>query len=338
MSGTRGTFLRVGLLLATGIAVAVGLALFLGGNRIRNGQIYETYFNESVQGLNIGAPVKFRGVSLGEVTEIGLVSAVYLDNQPVDVNRPTDALVYVRYMLDLQRVGRVQDGAAVVRGGLRARLANQGITGLAYIELDFVDPRLFPEITVPWRPHYPEIPSMPSTIVQVQDAAQALLARINSIDLVALGHTTQTVLDDVHRQLTEGEAQQALVAATELMHTLRGTVEAAQVPALAAELQATAAALRRTLSGPQSKETMAAVARAANRFAEVASRLPALVVALEAVVRRSNTGIVDLQAELAPVLRDARAATANLRETTETLRRYPAGALLGGPPPRENGR
>jgi hypothetical protein len=36
-----------------------------------------------------------------------------------------------------------------------------------------------------------------------------------------------------------------------------------------------------------------------------------------------------------PLLRDLSATAANLRETTEALRQYPAGVLLGGPPPRE---
>jgi hypothetical protein len=52
-------------------------------------------------------------------------------------------------------------------------------------------------------------------------------------------------------------------------------------------------------------------------------------------VKRANHGTADLQAQLTPILRDVRAVAANLRDTTDTLRRYPAGSLLGGPPPRE---
>jgi ABC-type transporter Mla subunit MlaD len=83
---------------------------------------------------------------------------------------------------------------------------------------------------------------------------------------------------------------------------------------------------------------VAATARAADKLAETAAKLPALVAAADATVHQTSNGVADLQAELEPVLRDARAAAANLREATDRLRRYPAGVLLGAPPPREGER
>lgn len=336
MTSPRGTFLRVGLLVATGVALAVGLVLFLGGNRIRHGQVFETYFQESVQGLEIGAPVKFRGVSLGEVSEIGLVSAVY---KALDVTRETYRLVYVRYIVDLARTGRPAGLDSAVSSGLRARLASQGITGLSYIELDFVDPTRYPVPSVPWTPAYEVIPSVPSTLTQVQDAAQTLLAHINAVDLVALGQSAQRLLDDLHGQLAEGgDARQTLAGAAALMVAARDALQRADLPGLTAELRGVATGARALVSGKQGREVLAAITRAADRLADAAAKLPALVTALETTVRRTSGDVSDLQSGLIPVLRDARAAAANLRETTETLRRYPAGVLLGGPPPRENER
>ena len=68
---------------------------------------------------------------------------------------------------------------------------------------------------------------------------------------------------------------------------------------------------------------------------EAVTRMPALITALEAAVRRLNHGTADAQAELLPALRDARAAAASLRDTSETLRRNPSSILLGAPPPRD---
>ena len=59
------------------LLLLVGLVLALTGDRWHEGQAYETYFSESVQGLDVGAPVKYRGVTLGRVSHIGLVSAEY---------------------------------------------------------------------------------------------------------------------------------------------------------------------------------------------------------------------------------------------------------------------
>jgi ABC-type transporter Mla subunit MlaD len=338
MIGSRAASLRVGLLVVVGLAAAIGLAVFLGGSRIREGATFESYFQESVQGLDVGAPVKFRGVTLGQVKEIGLVSAIYMLNEPRDARRTTYRLVYVRYIIDLARLGRTPDLAPAVSAGLRARLAAQGITGLAYIELDFVDPKDYPVAAVPWTPANDYIPSVPSTLSQVQNAAQSLLAKVNAIDVVRLSNTVQAVLDDVHVQLSRGAANRTLVEAADLMRVARTQVEQADLPGLVADLRAAAISVRSVIDGPQSKELLTAAARAADRLADAAAKLPALIAALDATARRTNAGVTDLQADLTPVLRDARAAAANLRETTEALRRYPAGALLGGPPPREGSR
>jgi ABC-type transporter Mla subunit MlaD len=316
--------------------VAVGLAIFLGGDRIHNGRIFESYFEESVQGLELGAPVKFRGVTVGRVTEIGLVSSRYFLDRPVDIHSATFRLVYVRYLIDIGRVGSPGALEDVIAAGLRAHLASQGITGLSYIELDFVDPKQYPPGTVPWTADYAIIPTVPSTLAQVQDAAQTLLARINAVDIVALSHSAQLVLDDLHTQLTSGDAHQALAGAATLMQSAREAVERADLPALAAELRGATADLRGLT--PQGRDALVAATRTADRLTEATAKLSTLLTAADAIMHRTGNGITDLQADIEPALRDARAAAANLREITEGLRHYPAGTLLGGPPPRENQR
>jgi paraquat-inducible protein B len=337
MTSARLAYLRVGVLLATGIAAVIALVLFLGGNRIRGGTFYESYFRESVQGLDIGAPVKYRGVSLGEVTEIGLVSAAYPTPRPNPASRPLRQ-VYVRFVIDPARLGPNVDAEKAVDAGLRARLASQGLTGLSYIELDFADPERFAPEEVPWTPRYPYIPSMPSTISQVQDAAQGLLAKIQGVDLARLSASLQAVLDDAHNELSTGDAARSVAEAAALLQALRVTVERADLPGLIADLRATSASLRSTLGGKESKEMLASAAQAAQRLSDTMARLPPLLAALQATVQHTDAGRADLQAELAPILRDTRAAAANLRDTTETLRRYPSSVLLGGPPPREEAR
>ena len=99
MIGDKAAFLRVGLLLAGGVVAAVGLVLFLSRGQVRNGVAFETYFHESVQGLDVGAPVKFRGVTLGQVTEIALVSAIYPASMPADLDRVDIHLVQMNALM-----------------------------------------------------------------------------------------------------------------------------------------------------------------------------------------------------------------------------------------------
>jgi ABC-type transporter Mla subunit MlaD len=328
-----GTHLRVGLLLLTGLGLAVAMVLFLGQNRIADGLRYETYIRETVQGLDVGSPVKFRGVQLGQVGEIVLASAAY----PAVAHAPQDLvsrLVVVRFVVDPKKFGRAPDTAQAVAAGLRVRLASQGITGLAYLELDFVEAERFPPQPVSWSPQTAVIPSMPSTISQFQDAAQALAAKLQDVDIARLAATTQALIDTAQSQLAGGELRQTFAEAALLLKTLRGDAEASDVPNLISEIRAAVAAIRTLAGGPQSQQLLAASAKTAERLGDAVTRMPALITALEAAVRRLNHGTADAQAELLPALRDARAAAASLRDTSETLRRNPSSILLGAPPPR----
>ena len=330
----RTSALRVGLLLIFGIGAGLALVLFLTRSHVSEGVHYETYFSESVQGLDVGAPVKFRGVTLGQVTEIALVASAYKLDQAMDARSPQARLVLVRWVIDPARMGRLPGPATSVDLGLRARLATQGITGLAYIELDFVNPRRFPAEKVPWTPRDNYLPSMPSTLTQVQDAAQALAAKLQGIDIGKMAQSFQAVLDDLHGQLATGDAHQALANLAAITDTLRTSTAAADLPGLAAELRGLAGELRSTFAGKDTRNLLAASTEAAQRLSVAAAQLPALIATLQASVRRAEAGTSDVQSELVPVLRDARAAAANLRETTEMLRRYPSSVLLGAPPPR----
>ena len=75
---------RLGLFVLVTLALVAGILFVLGGRSLFQPTfIFETYFNESVAGLEIGAPVNFRGVPLGQVTEIVTASALYQRDVPL---------------------------------------------------------------------------------------------------------------------------------------------------------------------------------------------------------------------------------------------------------------
>jgi len=72
-------YFRVGLFVLGGIVLAVATILIVGGGRLfARPVLMETVFDESVQGLDVGAPVKLRGVKLGSVSWIGFVGDKYV--------------------------------------------------------------------------------------------------------------------------------------------------------------------------------------------------------------------------------------------------------------------
>jgi ABC-type transporter Mla subunit MlaD len=343
MPQSRGLYLRVGALALAALGLALAFVLFLTANRPgESAQMYETYLRESVQGLEVGAAVRYRGVNIGRVEGLGLVSAEY-HRAEGDSFGPAFQLVFVRFSVDTRRVGEAPSVDDAVRLGLRARIAAQGITGVYYLELDFMDPDRFVVMNVPWQPRYTYIPSAPSTVAQVQNAAEVLLQRLQEVDIGALLGNLTGVLADLRQGTQEGgDLSVAMREAATLLRTLRTATEEADLPGAvgelrgaAAEARGTAAEARELLASRELRQTLANAAAAAAEVRTAAARLPASIAALEAGLRTARGASTEIQAELAPILRDLRSAVGNLRDTTEALRRSPGQALFGAPPPPE---
>src|SRR3990167_115369 len=71
-------YFKIGLFVLSGIVLLVGLVVFFNtASMFKKQVLIETYFNESVQGLSIGSPVKYRGITVGHVKKISFVSHIY---------------------------------------------------------------------------------------------------------------------------------------------------------------------------------------------------------------------------------------------------------------------
>ena len=333
------TQFSVGLLVIVAFGLIIGFTLFLTGDRLRNrGELFETYIRESVQGLEVGAPVRFRGVQVGRVTEIALVSSRYRRPEGVPFAGAFQ-LVLVRFAVQMQLVGEVPSVMEAVDIGLRARLSSQGLTGVGYIELDFNDPDRFPMPRVPWTPEVQFVPSIPSTTAQVQDSATMLLQRLENVDIQGIVSNVGNLLADARAQLAQGGDVQVMISdASQVMRTVRSAVETADLPAVAVELRRTVSAAQALIGSRELHQAIAQGSAAMTELRNAAARLPASIGQLEAGLRSARGATLDVQADLVPILRDLRAMTANLRDVTEALRRSPSQTLLGGPPPVESRR
>ncbi|UPY37519.1 MlaD family protein [Sediminicoccus sp. KRV36] len=337
MASIRRIQLSVGLMVVVGLALLVGFVLFLTQNRLSTSDVlFETYIRESVQGLEVGSPVRYRGVSVGRVTEIALAAAEYRRPEGEGFAAAFQ-LVVVRFAVNLRKVGDVPSTDEAVAAGLRARMASQGITGVAYIEMDFLDADRFPVQPVPWTPRFAWIPAVPSTVAQVTSAAEMLVRQVQGIDFTALVGNINDLVLDLRRQTDTGDLAVTLREASALMQDLRSIAGQADLPGAVAELRATSAAVRALAEGREVRETLSALSATAQDLRRTTARLPGTIGQLESSLRAARNTTTDVQADLAPLLRDLRATTANLRETTEALRRSPSQAILGAPPPAPAG-
>jgi paraquat-inducible protein B len=148
------------------LAVA-GLVVFGGGKFFRTTQPWVSYFDESIKGLSVGAPVTFRGVRVGTVTDIKVV----LDQKKDEVRIP------VFFEIDGDRITQLGGkdtlfekdrprAHQLFRQGLRAQLETQSlVTGQLAINLDFFPNTPMRLVSGPWP--YPECPTVPSTFASL---------------------------------------------------------------------------------------------------------------------------------------------------------------------------
>ena len=174
----------VGLFVASGIVIVTTAVIWLGTSRyLQKGMLYATYFNESVQGLEIDSPVKFRGVSIGRVESIGVA--------------PDAKLIEVVMKMDPGKR---------LKGDMVAQLKSVGITGSMFIELDLKSPTkpdLSPEITFP--AGYPIVPSRPSEIRQLLSYVDDIMAEIKGLDLPGISTGVKSVLGNIDRAVMEAD-------------------------------------------------------------------------------------------------------------------------------------
>ena len=138
------------------VLLIVGIVVFGSGLLFKVSDKYILFFDGSVKGLSVGAPVIFRGVQIGNITQISLVY------EPQDRN----VLIPVVIDVELSRVKGVPekfgypDYALLVKEGLRAKLEIQNfITGQLMLSLDFYPDK--PEKLYGLIRTYPELPTLP---------------------------------------------------------------------------------------------------------------------------------------------------------------------------------
>jgi paraquat-inducible protein B len=156
--------------------IVIGLLLFGGTSWFAQRNRYIAFFPGSVKGLQVGAPVDFRGVTIGQVTEI----RVLYDPEKVSARIPVIMELdptQIEIAGQQRAAGYPQDVLRLIEAGFRAQLQSQSLlTGLLFVNLDFFPDQ--PPRLVGGDEPYPEIPTIPSGMEQLQQSAGDVAARL----------------------------------------------------------------------------------------------------------------------------------------------------------------
>ena len=183
------------------LALAAAAVILFGGSRLfATTSRAVTFFEGSVAGLDVGAPVTFRGVRLGSVTSVALNfdPATRTATIPVTIEIEPDRITW-----EGARPSRADYGHLVATG-LRAQLASQSlVTGQLRVDLDFRPDT--PIRIVGAETDLPEIPAIPSELEQLR-------SKLTELPLRDLVDSAQRALGAVDRLATHLDAQVGTVA------------------------------------------------------------------------------------------------------------------------------
>ena len=292
MATTATNHWKLGLFVLLGIAAMVGALFWLGASRFhRESFPAVSYFDESVQGLDVGSPVKFRGVTVGTVADITIAP----DHRHVQVT--SDMYLDALARLGL-RTHAPRSGEEFIAPDLRVQLASAGITGVRFIQTDFFDPERYPPPRLPFEPPWNYVPSVPSTLKNVEEAAIELMNR-----LPALADRAQDTLADLKKTLGSIDLFARDLAAEDgsfnlALQGVRAAVRRVDAALDEAKLGPTTASLR---------DSAASVGQAATSLTDAREELQESLVALREALDSVRTLADSLERDPSVLLRGPRA-------------------------------
>jgi paraquat-inducible protein B len=233
-------------------------------------KIYQTknyfvlLFDESVRGLSPGAPVEFRGITIGQVVDIKSEFDLKLNKFkiPVIVAAEPERISFA---------GKLPDGVTretlvdyLVEKGLRAQLRSGNLlTGQLYIAMDLFPDAKPARLVRGGRYGYTEVPTTPTQLEEIGSKLNNLIAKIDRIPMDEIGKDLSATIKGAKRITTSPEILEAV-------NSLNNTIKELQL--LAAELRTrTAPEVNATLQ--QAQTSLAAAGNALEPGSPLQSRL-----------------------------------------------------------------
>jgi ABC-type transporter Mla subunit MlaD len=332
-------FFRIGLFVVCALALGVTGIIVLGAGKLfEKKTLVETYFTESVQGLEVGAPVRVRGVRVGRVESIHLAREEYQMEFSQENPFPYRGTVVVRMSIRPQATGQFLEEDMETRvkkaadAGLRVRLASQGITGVLYIESDFVDPAQYPPLQISWTPKAPYIPSAPSTITELGTELRAIARKLDQVDIEKISKDFDSVLTSAAQLVKELQADHLGAEVKEVMGELRATIQDARRvldnPNLVKAFKDSAVAME------EIRRTTVDLSQTAKNVHMATDQLPDLMIRLNRSLRRVDLLLASKSETVDELLENLRSVSEEIRQLTHSVEQYPSQVLFGEPPPR----
>lgn len=226
---------KLGLFVVASFVLGLAVLVFLGAQSLQQETVtYTTYFDESVQGLEIGSAVKFRGVTIGNVARIDVAS----DRRHVEVASDLSVEDIVSLGIAYERGEKTQ---IRVPPDLRMQLASAGITGIKFLQLDFFPVEDNPPPVLPFPVPENYIPSAVSVIKNIEDSIVSAVNRIPEVADRALVIMSRVdlMIGKLDEKQVPDQIEGVLVRTNKVLEELERALRGLQTEQLSSETQTT---------------------------------------------------------------------------------------------------
>ena len=328
--GTKVNKTAIGAFVVGAIILTVAAVLVLGaGKFFKKEHTYITYFDGSVKGLSVGSPVTFRGVKVGSVTKISITVDPRQKVLKIPVVFNLEPAEFEGTRAEFQRDPNAVE-EAVRKHGLRTQLQSQSfVTGQLVVALD-----LFPGTPVHfvgWNKEYPEIPSIPTPLEQLQK-------RLESLPLREIVENLNITMGEIQRMVKSVDMKKTMARLDAGMQDLQTLVRHldSRIDPLAASLSRTSGAAETTL-----READLTLAESREHINDLALSARATLESAQAALKQSEatlnaySGESQFQGQMNRTLRELNATLRALRRLSDSLERNPESVLRGKRKERE---
>lgn len=211
----------VGAFVLGAIALIVAGIVVLGGaNLFADMQYFTVYFDGTVNGLQIGSPVKMQGVEVGEVTQIRAIGDLETFAIHTETVMFVDRTRYVRLGGSPAEVGNAKQ---LAEKGLRARLELQSfITGQLYVSLE-----VLPDSEARFvgkNPQHPEIPAVPTKLAELEKTLTGIASKLGNLPLEDTVDRLNSLLAHVDEFVQSDELDAVVTNLNATLEEARGAV------------------------------------------------------------------------------------------------------------------
>jgi paraquat-inducible protein B len=352
MSKQANTTVIGGFVVSALALAAAGLLIFGGARFFAKTDTYVLFFEGSAKGLNVGAPVAFKGVKMGSVTEIKLLYD----------RRGQSFKIMVIIEIEPQKVTQVSSDSgleklpeksrekplidALIAQGLRAQLGMQSlVTGLLYVDMDFYPDK--PARLLGLHVGYQELPTIPSNLEQLTKTVASLPLEEIVAKFSAAVEGIERFINSPHSQEIAASLDAAVKEAQGLLHNINERVEP-----LASRLDTTLVSAQTLLQDVDRhinplageikatmKETRGLVSHVDERLGPLTSSIEETFKAAQAAVKQAESTLAtvegmtgensSLRYELSNALKELSTAARSIHLLSDYLERHPEALLQG---------